>query len=230
MKHQLDCYQKLREQYDNILKDYEKEGIIEKVKEVCEPGTSHYLPHRAAIKENHDTSKVRIVFDGSSKQKALNELLHSGPCLLPLLHDILLRFRLGTIAITADTKQRFLQILVDKKDQNFLRFLWYDDVFSDDPNIIVYRFTRVIFGLISSSFLLNRTLKLNFTKLLFKGLYGSFIIQKLLRDLYIDDLVSRFNDENLVCKFYQGASNILIQGGFQLRKWITNFKSLQKHK
>ena len=101
--------------------------------------------------------------------------------MLPLLHSILLRFRFGTIAITADIKQAFLQILVDKKDQNFLRFLWYDDVFSDDPNIIVYRFTRVVFYLISSPFVLNGTLKLHFTKLLFKDLYDSFIIEKLLR-------------------------------------------------
>ena len=88
LKHKLDCNRKLKEQYNNILQHYENEGIIEKVIEVCEPGTSHYLPHRAVIKENRDTSKVRIVFDGSSKQKgqpALNELLHSGPCLLPLL-------------------------------------------------------------------------------------------------------------------------------------------------
>ena len=49
-----------------------------------------------------------------------------------------------------------------------------------------------------------------------------------MRDLYVDDLVSSFNDENLVHKFYQGACNFLIQGGFQLRKWITNFKNLQK--
>ena len=168
----------------------------------------HYLPHRAVTKDNRDTSKVRIVFGGSSKQKyqpALNELLHSGPCSLPLLYDILLRFRLGTIAITADIKQAFLQILVDKKDQNFLRFLWYDNVFSNDPNIILYRFTRVIFGLISSQVLLNGTLKLHFTKLLFKNLYDSFIIEKLLRDLYVDDLVSSFNDENLVYKFCPGT-------------------------
>ena len=201
LKHKLDRNQKLPEQHDKILKDCEKEGIIEKENDVCEPGTSHYLPHRAVIKENRDTSKVRIVFGGCPKQKdqpALNELLHARPCLLPLLYDILLRFRLGTIAVTADIKQAFLQILVDKKDQNFLRSLWYDDVFSDDPNIIVNRFTRVIFGLISGPFLLSGTLKLHFTKLLFKDLYDSFITEKLLHDLYVDDLVSSFNDENLV--------------------------------
>ena len=67
LKHELDCNQKLKEQHNSILQDYEKEGIIEKVNEVCEPGTSHYLPHRAVVKENRNTSKVRIAFNGSSK-------------------------------------------------------------------------------------------------------------------------------------------------------------------
>ena len=75
--------------------------------------------------------------------------------------------------------------------------LWYHDLFNDNPNIIMYRFRRVIFGLISSPFLLNETLNLHFTKSLFKELYESFINEKLLRDLYVDDLVSSFNDEIL---------------------------------
>ena len=86
-----------------------------------------------------------------------------------------------------------------------------------------------MFGLISSQFLLNGTLKLHFAKLLFKDLYDSFVIEKLLRDLEVDYLVSSFNDENLVYRLYEGACNILIQGGFQRRKWVTNFESLQKH-
>ena len=76
-----------------------------------------YLPHHPVVKENRETSKVRIVFDGSSKYKgelSINELLESGPCLLPLLYEILLRFRLGQIVITADIKQAFLQMSVAK--------------------------------------------------------------------------------------------------------------------
>ena len=78
---------------------------------------AHYLPHRPVVKEIRETSKVRIVFDGSSKYKvelSINELLESGPCLLPLLYEILLRFRLGQIVITADIKQAFLQMSVAK--------------------------------------------------------------------------------------------------------------------
>ena len=93
-----------------------------------------------------------------------------------MLYDILVKYRLGIIAITANTKQASLQISVDNKKQNFFLFLWYDSVCSDDPNVIVYQFTRVTFGLIFGTILLNGTVKLHFAKLLFKDLYDSFII------------------------------------------------------
>ena len=110
--------------------------------------------------------------------------------MLPLLYNILLRVCLGRIAITADIKQAFLQISVAKENQNFLRFLWFDDIFDIDPSIIVYRFTRVIFGLNSRPFLLNGTLKVHFSKLLHQQIYENFVFEKLLRDLYVDDLAS----------------------------------------
>ena len=169
MKYKLDKKPKLKEQYANILCEYEKEGIIEKRTKICEPGNAHNLPHRPVLKENRKTSKVRRVFDGSSKytsEPSINELLESGPCLLPLLYDILLGFRLEPIAITTDIKQAFLQISVGKERQNFLRFLWFDDIFYIDPSILVYRFSKLIFGLNSSPFLLNVTLKVHFSKII----------------------------------------------------------------
>ena len=84
------------------------------------------------MKENWETSKVKIVFDGSSKYKdepSINELLESAPCLLPLLYNILLRFRFGPIVITADKKQAFLQISIAKEHQNFLRFFLVQQCF-----------------------------------------------------------------------------------------------------
>ena len=44
------------------------------------------------------TTKLRIVFDASAKmydEPSLNDLLYSGPCMLPFLYDILLRFRIS---------------------------------------------------------------------------------------------------------------------------------------
>ena len=126
------------------------------------------------------------MFDGSSKyngEPSINELLEAGPCLLPLLYDIHLHFRLGPIVNTADIKPAFLQIPVAKEHQNVLRFLHFDDIFDIDPSIIVHRFTRVISGLNFSPFLLNWILKVNFSKSLHQQIYENFILEELLRNL-----------------------------------------------
>ena len=70
-----------------------------------------------------ETAKIREVFDASSKQSdepSVNDLLYAGPCLLPKLLEILLRFRCGKIALVADIKQAFLQIKVNQSHWDFL--------------------------------------------------------------------------------------------------------------
>ena len=47
-------------------------------------------------------------------------------------------------------------IAVDPKDQDVLQFLWVKDVHADEPEIITLRFVRVVFGVLSSPFLLSR--------------------------------------------------------------------------
>ena len=83
---------------DQIINDYLSMGIIEKVPlyNNVEPGTIHYLPCRAVVKSESKTTKVRVVSDASSKKSdepSLNDLLYAGPCILPKLYEILLRFR-----------------------------------------------------------------------------------------------------------------------------------------
>ena len=53
--------------YDNIIKGQLKGGIIEKVAELEASERQHYLPHQAVVRENAETTKVRIVYDASSK-------------------------------------------------------------------------------------------------------------------------------------------------------------------
>ena len=130
---------------------------------------------------------MRIVFDASAKfknEKSLNDVLDSGPCLLPLLFNILLRFRAGKIGLIADIKQEFLQIEVAPEHRDFLRFMWFDDVFKSYPELIRLSFTRVLFGLTFSPFLLNGTLRSYLLK------YTQFtdikeFVEKLLHDLLL---------------------------------------------
>jgi len=50
-------------------------------------------------------------------------------------------------------------ISIDDSDRDVLRFLWVDDITKADPVIRVFRFTRVVFGVSSSPFLHNRTIR-----------------------------------------------------------------------
>ena len=144
-----------------------EEGIIEKCSEeepVMKP--VHYLPRRAVVKESKTSSKVGIVYNGISKASknlpSLNDCLLKGPSLNPLIIELLLRFRLNPAAFVCDIQKAFLQISIKENERNVLRFLWVDDPFSNSPSILIYRFCRVIFGLTSSPFLLNATLREHF--------------------------------------------------------------------
>ena len=116
----------------------------------------HYLPHHPVIRTDKSTSRVRIVYDASAKRDgpSLNDCLETGPNTLPQIIDILLRFRLNKIALISDVKQAFLNVSIPESDRDFLRFLWVNDINSNETEIIIRRFTRVAFGTAASQFLL----------------------------------------------------------------------------
>ena len=135
-----------------------KLGIIEEVQTQGDTGQVVYLPHEEVVKEDRSTTKLRIVFDASAKYKdtmSLNDVLYKGPCLNADLYSLLLKFRVHPIVLTADIEKAYLQININEEHRDYLRFLWYRNL--KEESIIRYRFTRVIFGVTSSQFLLNGT-------------------------------------------------------------------------
>lgn len=85
-----------------------------------------------------------IVYDASSKETkngtSLNDCLHTGPSLNPLLFDILVRFRENKIALVGDIEKAFLNVAVDSEDRDSLRFLWVEDVRDSNLSVVAYRF------------------------------------------------------------------------------------------
>lgn len=74
------------------------------------------------------------------------------------ISDVLVRLRHHRIAL-ADLEKAFLIVGVAEPDWDALRLLWVDDPTSEAPKIVVKRFSRVVFGVTSSPFLLNWTIK-----------------------------------------------------------------------
>ena len=104
-----------------------------------------------------------------------------GPSLLPSVYDILLQFRSGKIGLVSDIKQAFLNIAIAEEHRDLLRFLWYENFDADDPEVIILRFTRVVFGLTSSPFLLNGTISSHVSKNIFNEIHNVEVLKKLLR-------------------------------------------------
>ena len=79
-------------------------------------------------KESSTTTKLGVVFDASAKASnsvSLNETLPTGPTLYPTLETILIRFRLPSIALTADISKMYRAVHLDPKDRDLHRFIWH---------------------------------------------------------------------------------------------------------
>ena len=210
-------------QYNDIINEQVKEGIIERVSELETADKIHYLPHRAVVRENAETTKVRVVYDASSKDRksgvSLNDCLHVGPSLTPLIFDVLLRFRVNPIALVGDIEKAFLNIEIHPEHRDCLRFLWLNDIHAESPEIVTYRFNRVVFGCNSSPFLLNCVLRHHIMR--YKEKDPEFVA-KMIGGFFVDDLVTGCNDTQGALILYEKARDRMKEGGFTLRKWKTN--------
>ena len=135
--------------YDHVIKDQVKSGIIEAVPENDNDQTpTHFLPHHGVIRSDRETTKLRVVFDGSAKSDkstaSINECLEKGPNLVPHLFDIVVKFRGYPIAVVADIEKAFHQIQINPEDKRMLRFLWFNDIEKDCPQIKYYYMDRSV--------------------------------------------------------------------------------------
>ena len=114
------------------------------------------------IRKSRETTKLRIVYDGSAKspglQISLNDCLPTGPNYIPKLVDVLVKFRWNRIAITADIEKAFLTISIQENQRNMLRFLWLKDRYVLDSEVVQLQFCRLVFGLRPSPSILGATL------------------------------------------------------------------------
>ena len=214
-------------QYDAVIRDQLRQGVVEVVPDptVFEEGRVHYLPHHAVVRHDKQTTKLRVVYDASAKidGPSLNDCLYTGPNFGQSILDILLRFRLHEVALVGDVEKAFLMVSVADRDRDVLRFLWIKDAKATQPEIAIMRFTRVVFGVSASPFLLNATIDHHIKK------YSSMdqpFVNKFRRSVYVDDLTAGSHDANSAYEFYVKSKMRLAEANFNLRKFDTNSPEL----
>ena len=93
------------------------------------------------------------------------------------------------------------------------------------PQVIIKRFSTVVFGLTSSLFLLNGTLRHHVIK--YESVDPEFA-QGMLSSIYVDGLDVGKNDSDTTFEFYLKAKVRFLEGGFNIRKWLSNSPALMK--
>ncbi|GBM59390.1 hypothetical protein AVEN_17422-1 [Araneus ventricosus] len=216
--------------YKEIIQQQLKDGIVEYAN--CEPNNTcpgYFMPHHAVIREQKETTKVRICFDASSKSKgqvSLNDLLYSGPNLNPELLRIVLKFRIGKIAMCADIQRAFLEIGIKENDRKYLQFLWGQDngtcLDLEGQPIRALKMKRVPFGVNCSPFILRATIRTHLKK------YPHLEVTQKLNDLYVDDFLCSVETLPKAKEYYKDASQSLKEAGMNLRKWVTSSPDLER--
>ena len=147
--------------YGDIIADQVKRVFIEIVRKGEVPYNCHFILHHA-VKKQSATTPVRIVCDCSYRQSprhfSLNDCLQAGPPFLIDLCTLLFRFRSHRIALVTDIEKAFLHVQLAEKDRSYTHFLWLSEPHNPESQFTIYRFRVVLFGSVSSPFMLHAAL------------------------------------------------------------------------
>lgn len=207
--------------YEQTLKEQIDRGIIEILPESVKASSEnviHYLPHHGVQQKG---KPIRIVYDASSKcndNKSLNQCLYCGPLMLEDLTGLLLRFRSHLVGLSSDIEKAFLQVALHENDRDVTRFLWVKDTTKpvSKDNLVLFRFCRVPFGVISSPFLLNATIKYHLSK------SDNQRVKEKVNDIYVDNLITGAPSTHEALDLYKDVKGAFQEISMNIRDWSSN--------
>lgn len=213
----------MREVYVQFMKQYEELGhmkLMTTTEVIAERDRCWYLPHHAIHSQRTGTGgKFRVVFDASAKNKqgiSLNDRLLIGPRIQDELVDLLLRFRMFRVAITADIEKMYRQIWMNERDTHLQRILWRESIHQP---VREYALQTVTYGIASAPYLATKCLQRLAKENEVKYPKASEVLKK---DFYMDDLLSGANSIEEAQKLQRELVELLHMGRFKLRKWASN--------
>lgn len=213
-------------QYRDFMENYLSSGHMALIKDVTPSTQFYYIPHHCVVKPDSTTTKLRVVFDASTKDSqglSLNDTLLTGPKLQRDIISILLRFRLHKVAFSCDIKQMFRQILVTDSSSNYQRILFR---FCNSEPVQDYALATVTYGVNCSPFLANRTIVQVADD--YQTLYP--VASNVLRtDMFVDDVVSGADSLEDALLLQKQLIELLRKGCFELHKWISNSPTFLSH-
>ncbi|XP_073845830.1 uncharacterized protein isoform X1 [Musca autumnalis] len=178
-----------------------------------------YLPHFGVINPNKENKKLRLVFDAAAKVNgtSLNDNLLKGPQYISSLPSILYNFRRGNIAVCADIREMFHQVIMQPSDRISQRLLWRNC--NSDIEPVEYEMTVMTFGAACSPCSAIYVMKTNAKEHID---CHPRAIESICEHHYMDDFVDSFDSVDEAIEISKQVTKIHKNGGFELRGFISN--------
>ena len=182
-------------------------------------GPVFFIPHHEVLKPDSKSTPFRIVFNTSANFHGyiLNEYYAKGPQMINNLLGILLRFREERFAMVGDIRKMYHSIKLSLQDEMMHLFLWRNLDENKDPD--EYAITAVNFGDRPSAAVAIAALQKNVD-------LGENASQKaknaIKNNSYMDDILESCPNLDEGLKLMKEIEDILKQGGFYMKEWITS--------
>ncbi|XP_062710566.1 uncharacterized protein LOC134288752 [Aedes albopictus] len=214
----------LKNQYTEFIDEYRALGHCREIQEDEDPpGTqAYYLPHHCVLKPSSSSTKLRVVFDATAKASglSLNDVLMTGPNSQSELFTIVMRFRTHPIVFSADVSKMYRQVLVDPSQTRYQRIFWRNN---PSEALKVFELLTVTYGTSSASFLAVRSL-IQLAR--DESTNYPTAAEIILDDSYMDDILSGADSVNEAIKLRSDIEELMLKGGFPVRKWCSNSEEL----
>ncbi|XP_045541631.1 uncharacterized protein LOC123723122 [Papilio machaon] len=205
----------LKKAYCEFIEEYKNLGHCSET--LDPPVGGHYLCHHAVLSDRSESTKLRVVFDGSAPTTSgvsINDIQFTGPKVQDALLSILLRFRTHKYVLAGDIDKFFRQVLMHEDDRNLQLILWRE---APDQPLVTLKLNTVTYGFTSASYLSTKCLWM-----LGQDCSDPKIKEIIQNDFYCDDLLTGANTKEELIFILNAVISKLKSGCLNLRKFRSN--------
>ena len=154
----------------------------------------------------------------------MNDYWIKGPDLLNSLFGVILRFRENEIAVTGDISKIYHRVLIPERDQQVQRYLWRNMETECEPDVYVK--TVLTFGDKPAPAMAQIAIRKTADKAKSSYPHAAKVLKE---NTYMDDICDSVHTVREAEQLTAGKDNVLSQGGFQVKGWLSN-QPLRKEK
>lgn len=214
----------LKIEYDKFMREYSSLGHMSLSKEALnDQEEGFYFAHHAVFKKSGDTSKIRVVFDGScptSSGLSLNDVLLNGVVAQENLQNILIGTRFDRYVLFCDIVKMYRQVLMHPEDRKYQKIFYR---FSKSDPVGIWLLNTVTYG--ASDAPSQATQAVNLLAEIYSSKFplAAKVLQK---RRWMDDCLGGADTLNETLKLRNELIELLKLGGFELHKWCSNSPEL----